>query len=176
MPQITWGGMTEVSVNWFSLYTVGRMGNPSRIKAQKNYASARKHIIEADPPRSYLAAGDVFDRLVPFWQLHLYFERNGRPDFYADVMEELRRRPSAGRGNASILDQFQFVKVCCDVGKVDLTEFFERWGFFWTGELEVNDYRRYRFRITPEMVDETRAYIAAKQYPKPSEDLTLIED
>ena len=54
-PQMTWGGMTEVSCNLFSMYTVSGMGNPSRLKAQKNYASARKNIIEADPRKSYLA-------------------------------------------------------------------------------------------------------------------------
>ena len=175
-PQITWGGLTEVSTNIFSLYTLGKMGNPSRIKRQNNYASARKAIIEADPKISYLAAPNVFDRLVPFWQLHLYFAANGKPDFYADVMEEMRLRPDAGRGNDSIRNQFEYIKICCDVGKTDLTDFFEQWGFFWVGELTVKDYRTYQFNITQEMVDETKAYIAEKNYPQPTMDVTKIED
>ncbi len=175
-PQITWGGMTEVSCNIFSMYTVTGMGNKSRLAAQKNYASARKNIIEADPKRSYLAVGNVFDRLVPFWQLHLYFARNGKPDFYADVMEQMRRRPHAGRGNESIQNQFEFVKICCDVSELDLTDFFEKWGFFWVGELTVKDYRTYHYKITQEMVDDTKAYIASKKYEKPADDITLIED
>ncbi|MFN3410268.1 MAG: M60 family metallopeptidase [Limisphaerales bacterium] len=176
IPQITWGGMTEVSCNFFSMYTLDKMGNESRLKQQKNYASARKNIIEHEPKRSYLAAPDVFDRLVPFWQLHLYFARQGREDFYADVMEVMRNRPDAGRRNESIRNQFEFIKIACDVAKLDLTDFFEKWGFFWIGELEVNDYGRFRFNITPEMVAETKAYIAAKNHPKPTEDLTLIEE
>ncbi len=175
-PQLTWGGMTEVSCNIFSMYTVTRMGNRSRLKAQRNYASARRKIIEADPKISYLAVSDVFDRLVPFWQLHLYFERHGKPDFYADVMEEMRRRPHAGKGNDSIRNQFQFVKICCDVAKLDLTEFFEKWGFFWVGKLTVKDYRTYRYEITQQMVDETKSSIASKGYPKPADDITLTED
>ncbi len=175
-PQITWGGMTEVSCNIFSMYTVTGMGNRSRLSAQKNYASARKKIIEADPKQSYLAVGDVFDRLVPFWQLHLYFARHGRPDFYADVMEQMRRRPDAGRGNESIRNQFEFVKICCDVGELDLTDFFDKWGFFWVGELTVNDYRKYQYTITQQMVDDTKSYIAKKKYEKPAEDITLTED
>jgi len=175
-PQMTWGGLTEVSCNLFSCYTVGRMGNPSRLKAQKNYASARKKIIEANPPKSYLAEEDVFNRLVPFWQLHLYFSRNGRPDFYADVMEQMRRRPDAGSGNDSIRNQFEFVKICCEVSKLDLTDFFQKWGFFWVGELEVNDYGKYHYTITQSMADETKLAIAEKNYPQPSEDLTLIEE
>ncbi len=175
-PQMTWGGMTEVSNNLFLMYTVGQMGNPSRLKAQKNYASARKNIIEAEPKKSFLEAPNVFDRLVPFWQLHLYFSRNGRPDFYADVMEQMRNRPHAGAGDDSIKNQFEFVKICCDVAKLDLTDFFEKWGFFWVGELTVNDYHKYRFTITQQMVDETKSYIAQKQYPKPPMDITTIED
>jgi hypothetical protein len=48
------------------MYTVTGMGNRSRLKEQKNYASARKRIIEASPRISYLACPNVFDRLVPF--------------------------------------------------------------------------------------------------------------
>jgi len=175
-PQMTWGGMTEVSNNIYSLYTGTKMGNQSRIKRQKNYASARTKIIEADPKISYLAVGDVFDRLVPFWQLHLYFARNGRPDFYADVMEQMRRRPDAGRGDDSILNQFEFVKICCDVSRLDLTDFFDKWGFFWVGKLTVNDYRKYHYTITQQMVDDAKSYIAKKKYEKPAVDITLIED
>lgn len=176
IPQMTWGGMTEVSCNIFSMYTVTGMGNESRLKAQKNYASARKKIIEADPRKSYLDDSDVFDRLVPFWQLHLYFLKKGRPDFYADVMEAMRGRPAAGTGDDSIGNQFEFVKICCDVAKLDLTDFFDKWGFFWVGQLTVDDYRKYRFTITREMVDDAKAYIAKQGYKKPGEDITLVED
>ena len=175
-PQLTWGGMTEVSCNVFSMYTVTGMGNKSRLSEQKNYASARKNIIEADPKISYLAHPDVFDRLVPFWQLHLYFSRSGKPDFYADVMEEMRRRPDAGSGDESIRNQFEFVKICCDVAKLDLTDFFDRWGFFWVGEITVDDYGKHHYKITQQMVDDAKSYIADKKYEKPAEDITLIED
>jgi hypothetical protein len=175
-PQMTWGGMGEVSNNLFSMYTRGQLGNPSRLKDQKNYASARKNILEATPKKSLLDGTDVFDRLVPFWQLHLHFSRNGRPDFYADVMEQMRSRPDAGTGKEAIRNQLEFVKICCDVGRLDLTDFFEQWGFFWVGDLTVDDYGKYRYTITQQMVDETRASIAKKQYPKPKEDLTAIEE
>ncbi len=176
IPQMTWGGMTEVSCNIFSMYTVTGMGNESRLKAQKNYASARKKIIETNPRKSYLDDSDVFDRLVPFWQLHLYFVKKGRPDFYADVMEAMRGRTAAGTGDDSIRNQFEFVKICCDVAKLDLTDFFDKWGFFWVGQLTVDDYRKYRFTITREMVDDAKAYIAKQGFKKPAEDITLVED
>ncbi len=176
MRQITWGGMTEVSVNLFSLYTGGKMGNASRLKEGGSYASARKSLVEASPKKSYLADPNVFHRLVPFWQLHLYFVQNGQPEFYADVMERMRNTPSAGTGDESIKNQFEFIKIACDVGRVDLTEFFEKWGFFVPGEISLNDYAKYNFKITPQMIEETKAYIAAKKYPKPTVDLTTLED
>jgi len=175
MRQMTWGGMTEVSNNIFSLYTGGLMGNESRLKAQNNYASARKNIIEANPRKSLLDVPDVFDRLVPFWQLQLYFSHNGRPDFYADVMEEMRHRPAAGTGDDAIKDQFEFVKICCDVAKLDLTDFFDQWGFFWVGQITVDDYAKYHYTITQQMVDDAKSYVARKNYPKPVADLCLIE-
>jgi hypothetical protein len=175
-PQITWGGMTEVSCNLFSMFTVTGMGNPSRLKAQKNYASARKNIIEALPRISYLECPDVFDRLVPFWQLHLHFTRNGLPGFYAEVMEEMRRRPDAGRGDNAIRNQFEFVKICCDVAKLDLTDFFDQWGFFRVGNITVKDYGTFQYQISQLMVDDAKSHIAKRNYPKPEADITLTED
>ena len=37
-------------------------------------------------------------------------------------------------------------------------------------------WNRFRFSITQQVVDDTKAAIAAKAYPKPSEDITMIED
>lgn len=131
---------------------------------------------EAKPRISYLAVKDVFQRLVPFWQLHLHFSRNGHPDFYADVMERMRQTPDAGNGNDSIKNQFEFIKMACDVTKTDLTDFFDKWGFFWVGELTVKDYRTYNFKITRKMVDDTKSYIAKKKYKKPATDITLTAE
>ena len=176
MRQMTWGGMTEVSNNIFSMYTGLQDGQCEPAQGPEELRVGPQNIIEADPRKSFLDGTDVFDRLVPFWQLQLYFSRNGRPDFYADVMEQMRRRPDAGTGNDSIRNQFEFVKICCDVAEMDLTDFFDKWGFFWVGELKVGDYGKYHYTITQQMVDETKSYLARQQYKKPAVDLTLIED
>lgn len=173
-PQITWGGMVEVSVNLFSLYTSAKLGNECRLLRQDNYTKAKKSIVESDPKISYLQDPDVFNRLVPFWQLHLHFTQNGFPDFYPDVMEEMRKRPHQGTGNKSINNQFQFIEICCDVTKTDLTDFFDKWGFFYVGDIELTDYRKYKFTVTQQQVDEVKARVAAKNYPKPDLDLTLV--
>lgn len=175
-PQITWGGMTEVSNNIFSMYTTTMLGNSSRLKNQKSYEAARKNIIGSTPQKSYLQSGDAFQSLVPFWQLHLHFTKNGFPDFYADVMETMRTQPDAGRGNKSINNMFEFIKICCDVTKTDLTDFFDKWGFFYVGQMEINDYAKYSFDITQKMVDDTKAYITSKNYSKPSVDITTTDE
>ena len=176
MPQITWGGMTEVSNNLFSLYNAAELGNPSRLKAQNNYVTARRSIIESEPKISFLQDPDVFNRLVPFWQLHLYFTQQGYADFYPDLMEELRNRPNAGYRNNSIKNMLEFVKIACYIGNTDLTDFFEQWGFFYTGTIELEDYAKYKFTITEQEVKDVKAYIASKNYPKPTIDITTIKE
>ncbi len=91
-------------------------------------------------------------------------------------MEEMRRRPDAGRGDDAIRNQFEFVKICCDVAKLDLTDFFDQWGFFRVGEITVKDYGTFRYQITQPMVDDARSYIAKRKYQKPEVDITLVED
>lgn len=175
MRPITWGGLTEVSNNIFSLYTSAALGNESRIKRQNNYAKARETIIGKGI--SYLHDEDVFNRLVPFWQLHLYFTANGHPDFYADVMEQMRKSNfTVNSRNESINYQFEFMKICSEVSQTDLTEFFEQWGFFWVGEISLSDYGNYTYNITQEMVDETKQHIASKGYQKPTSDITLTTE
>ena len=91
-------------------------------------------------------------------------------------MEQMRRRPDTGSGNDSIKSQFEFIKICCDVTKLDLTDFFEKWGFFWVGDITIGDYGTYKYKITRQMVDDTKAYIAQKNYKKPQTDITTVED
>lgn len=174
MRPITWGGMTEVSNNLFSMQASLQMGNKSRLKGQNNYAKAREEIIGKGI--SYLQSPDVFNRLVPFWQLHLYFKENGKPDFYADVMEYLRQNAKDYVGDETIKYQFEFIKACCIIGQMDLSDFFDKWGFFRVGELKIGDYANYHFNITREMVNETKKWISEQKYKKPKEDITLTAE
>ena len=91
-------------------------------------------------------------------------------------MEHLRNHPHKGTGNASIHNMYEYVKLCCDFLKTDFTDFFNAWGFFETGKFHVGDYGNYDFEVTPEMIEKTKRYIAAKNYPKPSMDVTKLTD
>lgn len=177
-PYLNWGGLGEVSNNIVTLYVTTHFGNKSRLSAQKSYEKARKNII--DKKISYLEDGDVFNRLVPFWQLHLYFSQNGQPDFYPDLHEALRNNAENMKGINPRRDvaayQLNFVKQCCKVGNTDLTDFFTKWGFLRPVTKEMNDYGKYQINLTQEMVDSCRAEIASWNLPLPKTDLTLLED
>ncbi|MCA5003688.1 M60 family metallopeptidase [Sphingobacterium bovistauri] len=188
-PMFNWGGLGEVSNNLFSLYVTRSFGNKTRISEQKNYDKARKDIIEKGI--SYLADEDVFNRLVIFWQLQLYFEGAGNnPDFYPDLFEAFRKQEAA-RGTSRTGDwasdrrrgernpavhQLNFVKTACEVAKVDLTDFFAKYGFFYVGKLEYDDYGKYTYTMTQEMVDKCLAEIKTLKLPKPTIDISTLRD
>lgn len=190
-PMFNWGGLGEVSNNLFSLYVTRSFGNPTRISEQNNYAKSRESIINRGI--SFLQDDDVFNRLVPFWQLQLYFEGQGKnPGFYPDLFEAFRRqaeasRPAGRRGGNWASDrmrgernpavhQLNFIKTACEVSKVDLTEFFDKYGFFHVDEIDINDYGNYKYVMTQAMVDECKEAIKVMNLPKPVVDISTLAD
>ncbi|MBO9620623.1 MAG: M60 family metallopeptidase [Niabella sp.] len=186
-PYFNWGGLGEVSNNVFSLFGTTTFGTKSRLAEQKNYQKARDSIIARKI--CYLQDRDVFDRLVPFWQLQLYFNGVGNnKDFYPDLFEAFRLQGAAesskekrsggwgDRGKNPALYQLNFVKTVCKVGKTDLTDFFDRYGFFYVGKFTFDDYGHYEYEMTQEMVDACKKEIAAMKLSKPGTDLTTLED
>lgn len=190
-PYFNWGGLGEVSNNVFSLYVNTHFGTTSRILAQNNYEKSRKNIIEKKI--SYLEDEDVFNRLVPFWQLQLYFDGEGNnPDFYPDLFEAFRQqiegeRNSRGERGARSNDwgarganpatyQLNFIKTACEISKTDLTDFFDLYGFFKVGTFAYNDYGNYTYEMTQEMVDECKDAIRQMNLPKPKVDISLLTD
>ena len=189
-PNFNWRGLGEVSNNLFTLYVTRSFGNKSRILAQDNFNLARKTIIEKGI--SYLQDPDVFNRLVPFWQLQLYFEKlGGNPDFYPDLFEALRQQAldaplyhieeKDGKKVRKVEDnpavyQLDFVRLACQVSKTDLTEFFSKYGFFYVGEFVVDDYGKATYKMTKEMVDDCKQQIKAMRLPKPKTDITTLSD
>src|SRR5690606_24609362 len=93
-PLFTCGGLGEVITNLNSSSVTSVFGNPPRISEQNNYEKSRESIINRGI--SFLQDDDVFNRLVPLWQLQLYFEGQGKnPGFYPDLFEAFRRQAEA---------------------------------------------------------------------------------
>ncbi|MDL2319591.1 M60 family metallopeptidase [Alistipes sp. OttesenSCG-928-B03] len=176
-PGLRWRGMTEVTNNIHSLLVQTAWGNKSRlldvVDGKTVYQRAKADIIDA--AIAHNACRDVFCQLVPFWQLKLYMhDVLGKNDFYKDVYEEVRKRSDP---NTDGLCQLNFVEIVCDVAKLDMTDFFESWGFFRPIYMQITDYTTDYFRVSESMIEQTRANIAAKKYAKPKHnDIHLLTD
>ena len=150
--------------------------------------------VGGDPPGDAGPGIDPFFRIVPFWQLYLYNHLVlGNEDFYPDVYHQCRvgnlpdGSPNVVAAEVNVVydsqtmtggqqgktyrmsndgeRQMNFIRLCCDAAQLDLTEFFDQWGFMTPFYGVVVDYGDHILRITQEMVDEVYEY--AKKYPKP---------
>ena len=183
-PGFRWGGMGEVSNNVYSMYVQHAFGNRSRLADEKSgygdktftncYDKGFTEIFTTQALHS--TYNDVFCKLIPFWQLELYYAQvKGQIDFYADVHEQIRQRPNPLSDGEAIL---AFVKICCDVAGEDLTDFFKAWGLLravdYQGNYEGYGSGRLTLECTPAQVKEVVNY--AKKYPKPMMNLQYIHD
>ncbi|GHT64271.1 hypothetical protein AGMMS50239_21670 [Bacteroidia bacterium] len=175
-PGLKWLGMTEVTNNILSQYISIKWGVRSRLNdenmggGKNRYQVAVDGIVTAQLPHN--EHGDVFCKLVPFWQLKLYMmDVLGKTDFYKDVYQKVRVNPDPkASSNGSTLDgicQLEFVKIVCEVAQLDMTQFFIDWGFLRPVNLTVNDYATNPFIVKQADVDATIAAIAAMNLPQP---------
>lgn len=165
-PGLKWAGMTEVTNNIHSLYIQTTFGNTSRLTANNQYSVAVTEIVNAHIAHN--ASTNVFNKLVPFWQLKLYLmDALGKDDFYKDLYEEMRNKEYTNVQNDGYY-QLDFVRTVCKIANLDLTDFFEAWGFFTPIDMEINDYSASQFTITQQEIDTLKAEIAAKGYPAPA--------
>lgn len=180
-PGMRWGGMGEVGNNMFSMFTKTQMfGNEkSNMLVEGYYGKARdlivdKGIAHADP--SILSKH--FERLVPFWQLHLYTSNVlGYKDLYRDLYEHYRTNTDVGttfQSSGSL--QLDFVRNVCNLSKINLLDFFYRWGFLTANHTVVKDYGDRVLKISQEDIDALIKEIESKNYPKPFHDITNIRD
>lgn len=195
-PNMKWVGTTEVTNNIYSVWTQ-YVYNPESPKLEreelKDYdeskiggritsymESAFVHqqpwLTQAGPDRwqrerSRDWGGDHFVKLMPFWQLQLYFAVAGEgyawgnKDFYADVFIKAIDSPLSQVDQESYY-QLEFIKNACDVSKLDLTDFFTYSGLLAPIDLIVDDYTVGRMKITPEDIRQIKSYAA--KYPKPN--------
>lgn len=177
-PGVKWHGTTEVTNNLYAMYNqfciLGEakrlFDNPDR----DGYGFAFTNIIGAEQP---FLLPDNFNnhipKVAPFWQLYLYFVQiKGEAHFYHDLYEYFRTHESP---NDPGLQQLDFVRQVCNIGKTDLTDFFIAWGFLRPIDRVINDYGNKQIRITQQQIDDLVAEIKAKKYPEPPykvEDIT----
>lgn len=186
-PGLKWLGTTEVTNNIMSLYIQTTIcGSPSRLEANKYYDTAWNAIIVPNNPHATGGGttGDdlFFCKLVPFWQLELYFGKvlgltpiyqSDHGGFYADVYEYMRKNPDLPTPGEQ---QLEFVYLCCKVANMNLLDFFEKWGFLTPVETEIDDYGKAFFSLTSEQIDILKQRVNNLNLPYPKVALEYITD
>ena len=184
-PGVKWIGLTEVTNNIMSEYVQTTIfGQPSRIQTEdmgavyrNRYSKAWNGIIVPKASHADFKnlddSDDVFCKLVPFWQLELYFgkvlgrtplQQSDRGGFYPDVFEYARTKDYGGMSEGQI--QMDFVYNCCVAAQVNLLDFFEKWGFLTPVDRSIEDYDTKTLKVTEEMVDELKKKVENLGYDK----------
>jgi hypothetical protein len=184
-PGVKFAGTTEVTNNLYVLYNQEQiLGEAKRLFDNSDvdgYGFAFREIIDAQQPwflpEKY---NNHIPKVVPFWQLYLYFVHIlGQEHFYHDLYEHFRVTPdidqSAAGDNYYGLLQLDFVRQVCRIGQRNLTDFFETWGFLRPVDTTIDDYGNKRVIITAAQIASLKNEVEAMGYPKPEiavEDLT----
>ena len=170
-PLLNWVGTTEVTNNIHSLLVQTNWGNTSRLIEENRYQNAFRDILI---PQNAHADADVFEKLVPFWQIQLLFNNVlGQKDFYASIYEAARTR-ATGSNNGEY--QSNFVKMVVDSAKYDMTEFFEAWGFLKPVNKSIDDYGVQTLTITQTQANSLKNYIKNKNFAKMPYAMQYITD
>ncbi|MBQ8864319.1 MAG: M60 family metallopeptidase [Rikenellaceae bacterium] len=179
-PILKWVGTTEVTnnicsayVQWkFNDYTV--LGNQS---SSHGFNGAFRDLMARGCSHVLVGSWDAayYLKVVPFWQLYLYFtEIKGMTDFYPIIYHTSRNYPDA-QSVSNEEAMLRFCELVSDVVKLDMTEFFERWGFLTPVDgVWFNDYGSRQIYITQERIDKARKHMS--QYPKPTQPIHFISE
>ena len=212
-PDIKWIGTTEVTNNiysvWASYHLVKPAGNIHYMKvdgetgevtdfpkvSSNRYGEFIKHTLINKKSFNDFDKDPFFRKLIPFWQLSLYYQIAGASKgaatlafdndmtdetktqtptqvtgvdyahWFAYTAEQARNRDSSKTTTGQ--NNLNFAKDLADAVQEDLTDFFTNIGFFTPVNREIDDYGKFTIVITQEMIDEAKAYIKSKNYQKP---------
>lgn len=188
MRRFKWHGMTEVSNNMHSLNNQTKMlQKQSSLQRVGRYTAAYNNIIVPKVPhcvpQSENSSNIPFEKLVPFWQLELYFGNvlgkspcyNDTHDgFYPDLYEELRNNPMPQATEGQL--QTEFVYSCCKVAGMNLTDFFTVWGLLTPCKETLGDYGEKTLEVKDANVKEVKERIDALNLPKMTLAIQYITD
>ena len=178
---INWPSCSESSNNLFSNYVIYKLGKYcSRgssldvlAKYRYGYGEAWVEMGSGDAAESY--QGELPElHMRMFWQLWNYFHRCGKKsDFYPTLFKLLRQDrivesdPGAG--------QLKFAVKACEAANMDLTDFFDTWGFFKAvSKSSFEQYGTWNYQVTSNMIAEAKAQMA--KYSVKAGPLQYLED
>ena len=186
-------GTSEVSNNALANMVIFEQGtHTSRGNNLEN------QILDFENKVPYVARGEkvygqkLFSMTRMYFQLYLYFHAAGKdPNFYPKLFERLRDDRLVGWGTRASdqldangyyigsmdakNDQLKFAEICCEIAQMDLSEFFEAWGFFIPMKnVYVGDYGFHYVYLHQEDIDASRARM--QKYEKKGGHLMFLED
>ena len=190
-------GTSEVSNNAFANFAIFDTGTHTsrgwNMNAQiQDFENKVPYVVRGEGEYG----SELFSMTRMYFQLFLYFHAaEKKTDFYPTLFEELRKDRLIGWTTSSnrdlvtdedgfILgsmdathDQLKFVEKCCSIAQMDLTEFFEAWGFFIPMKNAfVGDYGHHHVYLLQDSIDACKARIKAANYPKKGGHLMFLED
>lgn len=173
---INWPGSTESSNNLFSNYIMYKLGKYcSRGSELSALATARcvNHQGWWNMGTATHQNEDTEVHMRMNWQLWNYYHRCGyKKDFWQTLFKRLRQdrivESNPGEG------QLKFAMNACAAANENLTEFFERWGFFEKVDTEIEQYGKCKYKVTDDMISKAKAYMA--KFPTPKHAFYYIED
>ena len=172
-------------------------GDISNISVSDGFSTAWTECIVPKASYNSICQAYSYSAIVPFWQLELYFgnvlgdtprlgdfiddtertdpeslsdeEYKARYDgFYPRLYELIRQFEQQNNGSTSGLQyQAQFALLASRAAEMDLTEFFDKWGFFKGTENN---------RLDSAYADDIRRQIKELGYPAPTEPIEYISD
>lgn len=163
---------TEVSNNLFANMIVQRLG-----KTTTRGMKVEQCIKDWNNKIPFPLRSEVFSKTRMYWQLYLYFHEAGHdPTFYPRLFEYLRKTPLSSTSSVNgKYNQLRFAEACCEVAQMDMSEFFDAWGFFEPMEnAHVGDYGDYYVFLTKEDAEESRSRM--QKYEKKGGHLMFLED
>lgn len=180
-PGLRWFGLTEVTNNICSMHIQRLYNNKSRLETtapNSSYSNYYEHAMTlafSNNDVFHAKLGDVFDKLVPFWQLELYMDYVlGKKDFYKDVYEHVRANPNLPTDGER---QIEFAFICSKAAQLDLTDYFVKWGFLTAGSYAFNDsYTNGKVEVTQTQVNELKNRIKDLGYNAPKHHFEYICD
>ncbi len=183
---INWASTTESSNNLFSNYTIYKFGqNCSRgteLAVPEYAANVKKATLvfrRCVENKAWCDFGTDYQGEDPEmharmnWQLWNYYHRCGyNPQFFPTLFKLMRENRVSTQDPGE--NQMMYARMACRAANENLTDFFERWGFFVPISMKVNQYGTYNYIVTDAMIKETKAFM--KQFPAPKHAFYYLED
>ena len=186
-------GTSEVSNNALTNFAIFDQG--THVSRGNNMYN---QILDFENKIPYVVRGEgmygskLFSMTRMYFQLFLYFHAAEKDTtFYPRLFEKLRydRLPGWGTGSWDELDengfyknsvnaakdQLKFAEACCEIAQMDLSEFFEAWGFFIPMKNAfVGDYGHHWVYLLEEDAKASKARM--QKYEKKGGHLMFLED